>query len=99
MDWNDLVDSLMSDERLLANLVGIHIVLGVILVGSFLVRRLLGHGGNVLVRWTGLTWLDGVNREAMRGVRSMLFWCGLGLMAATVVSMSVYHVSGRDLRG
>src|SRR5207253_2691131 len=30
--------------------------------------------------------------------RSLLFWCALGLMILTVISGSIYHLAGRDVR-
>jgi small conductance mechanosensitive channel len=98
MDLNALVNSLMNDERLLAHLVGIHVVLLVILFASVALRKALKHGGDQFVRWTGLHWLDGMSREATQSMRAMLFWATLTLMGASLVSMAAYHVSGRDLR-
>lgn len=90
---------IFNDERLLANLIGIHIVLAVLLVVSVILRKLLKHGGESAARWTGLHWLDGVSKEAVKGMRSMLFWTTVALMIVSVGSMAVYHMSGRDARG
>ena len=70
----------LNDERLLANLIGIHVVLAAILVVSILLRKMFKNGGEQLVRWTGLAWLDGASREAVKGVRSILFWSTIALM-------------------
>jgi small conductance mechanosensitive channel len=98
MDLNALVGGLLNNDRLLANLVGIHVILGALLLASVLVRKTFKHGGRQFVRWTHLHWLEGLNREAHRSLRGLLFWVTLGLMAASIVSMGVYHASGRDLR-
>jgi hypothetical protein len=50
------------------------------------------------VRWTGLHWLDGLSNEATKGMRAMLFWTTVVFMIATITSMVLYHVSGRDVR-
>ncbi len=88
----------LNDERLLANLIGIHVVLAVLLVVSFLLRKVLKNGGEQLARWTGLAWLDGISKEAVKGTRSMVFWTTVVLMVVSVASMAAYHVSGRDAR-
>ena len=74
----------LNDERLLANLIGIHVVLAVILIASIILRKLLKNSGDHLTRWTALQWLEGISREAVKGLRSMLFWS----TAATAVSVS-----------
>jgi small-conductance mechanosensitive channel len=88
----------LNDERLLANLIGIHVVLGVLLVVSILLRKLLKNGGDQVVRWTGMQWLDGVSKEAVKGTRALLFWTTVVLMLVSVGSMAAYHISGRDVR-
>ena len=85
----------LNDERLLANLIGIHLVLGVVLILSIVLRKLLKNGGEQFVRWTGMQWLDSATKEAVKGMRSILFWATIALMIATVVSMVGYHLSGR----
>jgi small-conductance mechanosensitive channel len=89
---------LLNDDRLLANLISIHVVLAVLVVVSIILRKLLKNGGEQVSRWTGLTWLDGVSKEAVKGMRAMLFWTTIALMVVSVASMAVYHVSGRDAR-
>ena len=56
------------------------------------------HGGNQIVGWTGLHWLDGVSKEAVRRGRSLLFWVNIGLMILSVVGGVVYQFMGRDIR-
>lgn len=90
--------AVFSDDRLLANLVGIHLVLIAIFSASVLLRRGLSRGGDTLVRWTGLHWLDGLSREASKGARTLLFWSTVALMITAVVSTFVYHFSGHDIR-
>jgi moderate conductance mechanosensitive channel len=85
----------LNDERLLANLIGIHIALAVVLILSILLRKLLKNTGEQFIRWTGLTWLESASKEAVRSMRSMLFWVTIVMMAVCVVSMVVYHFSGR----
>ncbi len=95
MDLNQI----LNDERLLANLIGVHVVLGVILGVSILLRRLLKQGGEQVSRWTGLAWLDSLGKEASKGLRAVLFWATVLLMIASIVTMIAFHVSGRDVRG
>jgi small conductance mechanosensitive channel len=85
----------LNDERLLANLIGIHIVLGVILLVSIVLRKLLKTGSEQVSRLTGLAWLDDASKEAGKSLRTILFWCTIVLMIGSVVSLAVYHVSGR----
>ncbi|MCS7044854.1 MAG: mechanosensitive ion channel family protein [Gemmataceae bacterium] len=86
------------DDRLLANLVAVHVILAAILVVSFVVRKLLLHGSDSLVRWTGLSWLERVGEEAKRRTRALMFWVTLVAVAAAMASATVYHVLGRDVR-
>lgn len=94
MDFSQWLD----DDRLLANLIGIHVVLGVLLLVSILLGRFLRNGSEQFVRWTGLSWLDGISKEAIKGTRTMLFWSTVVLMIASIASMAAYHLSGRDAR-
>lgn len=87
-----------ADDRLLANLIAVHAALGAILAASFVVRKILLHGGNSLVRWTGLHWLDHVGKEANRRIRTLMFWTTLLALVAAVAIGIVYHVAGRDAR-
>jgi small-conductance mechanosensitive channel len=86
------------DERLLANLIGMHVALALILVVSVALRKLLKRGGQGLGHWTGLRWLDGLGKEATRGLRAVVFWTTLALMGVTVIGMIGYHFTGRDVR-
>ncbi len=88
----------LNDDRLLANLIGIHLVLAVLLILSVVLRRSLKSASEQLARWTGLQWLDAVSKEAGKGMRAVLFWSTVGLMVVSIVSMAAYHLSGRDLR-
>src|ERR1043165_728382 len=88
----------LNDERLLANLIGIHVVLAVVLFVSIVFRKLLKNGGEQFVRWTGLHWLDGISKEAVKAMRSLLFWCTVTLMIVSVASTGLYHASGHDIR-
>src|SRR5688500_13641296 len=98
MDLHTRIGQWLGDDRLLANLVGLHVCLAGVLIFSILVRKLLIHGGAVLVRWTGLHWLDGFSQEAVRRIRSLLFWSTLCTIAVLYLAGGVYHFSGRDAR-
>ncbi len=93
MDW--LTN--FADDRLLTNLIGLHIILGAVLLVSVIMRRIIMHGGSHLVRWTGYRWLDGFSKEAVRHLRALLFWSTLGLMACVFISAIIYHLVGRDM--
>lgn len=98
MDLLQRLSDFLGDDRLLANLIGVHLILGLILIVSFLVRKTLLHGGNSLVRWTGLHWLDQVGKEANRRVRALMFWTTLLALAVSLACGVVYHAAGRDMR-
>jgi small-conductance mechanosensitive channel len=85
----------LNDERLLANLIGIHVVLAVVLIVSVVLRKLLKNGGDQVARWTACHWLEGASKEAVKSMRSMLFWTTIVLMVVSVISMAAYHISGR----
>lgn len=92
------LSKVFNDDRLLANLISIHVVLAVLVIVSIILRKLLKNGGEQVSRWTGMTWLDGVSKEAVKGMRAMLFWTTIVMMVVSVASMAIYHVSGHDAR-
>ncbi len=93
MDWlNNL--SAFADHRLLANLIGLHLLLGLIYVTSLILRGVIMHGGSQIVGWTGLHWLDGVSKEAVRRARAFLFWATISLMLLSVVGGVAYQLWG-----
>ncbi|MBI3407369.1 MAG: mechanosensitive ion channel [Planctomycetes bacterium] len=98
MDLHTRIGNLLSDERLLINLIGAHVLLGAVLLVSAILRKLLIHGGDHVARWTGLRWLDGISKEATRRVRALLFWATLCVMVAVVAGAVIYHIAGRDMR-
>jgi small conductance mechanosensitive channel len=98
MDLNALVNSVLNNERLLANLIGIHVVLGGLLVFSVGLRKLFKHSTKRFVRWSELKWLHGLDRQAHRSLRCGLFWLTLGLMALAIAAMAIYHYCERDIR-
>lgn len=93
------LSNLLTDDRFLFNLLAVHGIVALLLIGSVFIRRVLVQGGDQLVRLTGLTWLDGIGREATRRARAVLFWSTLGLMAVTLAAGLIYHSLGRDVRG
>jgi small conductance mechanosensitive channel len=88
----------LSDDRLLFNLVAIHVLLGATLVVSIILRRLLVHGSKHVVHMTGLRWLHGVSNEASKRIRSLLFWLTLGVMATIILGGIGYHYFQNDIR-
>lgn len=98
MNLYERLGQILTDERLLSNLIALHVLFGLILVGSMIARRILISGGDSLSNWTGLHWLDGISREATRRGRAILFWVTLLLLFTSVVGSVVYHLAGRDIR-
>jgi len=98
MDLIAQITDVIADERLLANLIGVHALLGVILIASFTVRKVLLRGGARLGRWTGIEWIEHYQEEASRRVRSLLFWLTLCSLVAALAVGIVYHAAGRDIR-
>lgn len=93
------IGEFLSDDRLLFNLIAIHVLLVTGLVASIVLRRLLVHGSNHVVHLTGLHWLEGMGKEAGRRMRVVFFWGTLGTLALFIVGGCIYHVAGRDVRG
>src|SRR4026208_180231 len=88
----------LNDDRLLANLIGIHVFLAAVLVVAVILRKLLRNGSEQIGRLTGSQWLDGFSKDAVKSVRAILFWATVGLMVVSVVSMAAYHLSGRHIQ-
>jgi small-conductance mechanosensitive channel len=98
MHFLSRVGQFLADDRLLYNVIGVHVLLGTTLLVSFILRRLLAHGSNRLATASGIAWLNDVGQEAARRARAGLFWVTLGLMGAIVVAGGGYHVLGRNAR-
>jgi small conductance mechanosensitive channel len=92
------IGDILGNDRLLFNLMAIHALLGFALVVSQLIKYLLARGGDHLVHFTGQHWLDGLNKEAVRRAKNVLFWLTLGTMVVIVVAGGLYHAKGRDVR-
>jgi small conductance mechanosensitive channel len=88
----------LTDERLHVHLLGLLTAVTVILIASLLLRLALKRGGEQLAHWTGLHWLDGLSREVARHARAFVLWSTLGLVLVCALALSLYHVSGQDLR-
>src|SRR5262249_15555170 len=84
-------------DRLLFNLMAIHGLVAVALIVSILIKHVLVRGSDRLAAFTGLQWLDGVSKEAIRRARSVLFWLTVGAMTLIVAGGIVYHLSGGDI--
>lgn len=98
MDFYDRIMHILADDRLLANLVAMHVFLAVTLVLSVFLRYVLVHGSTQLVRLMGARWLDGVGQEATRRVRAFLFWLTLLVMVVGIGAGVIYHLAGQDIR-
>ncbi len=98
MDFPALADELLANERLLANLIGIHVVLGALLLLSYLLRKSFQHGISAFIRWTELHWLNPLHERAHRMLGRILFWTTLGLMFVACAATAVYHWLGQDIR-
>jgi small conductance mechanosensitive channel len=96
MHFLSRIGDFLADDRLLYNIIGVHVLLGATLLVSFILRRLLLHGSDRLVHVSGMPWLHGVGQEAARRARSGLFWITLTVMGLIVVSGGIYHVLGRN---
>jgi small conductance mechanosensitive channel len=91
-------EHLLSEERFTANLIAAHGAILVLVLASLVLRRLLTHGGDGLIRWTGARGFDAVGKEATRQGHTLLFWLTLGAIVLTLAGSGVYHFSGRDIR-
>jgi small-conductance mechanosensitive channel len=98
MDLHSLIGDVLGNDRLLFNLMAIHALIGIALIVSQIIKYVLARGGDHLVHFTGLHWLDGFNKEAVRRAKNVLFWLTFGTMCVIVVAGGVYHSKGRDVR-
>jgi small conductance mechanosensitive channel len=98
MDIIYIIGNFLSDDRLLFNLIAIHLLLGATLLVSVILRKLLVHGSKHMVHMTGFTWLHGVSHEASKRMRSLLFWITLGVMATIILGGIGYHFLENDIR-
>lgn len=98
MDPHTSLGDFLTEDRFLFNLIAIHALVGVTLIVSMIVKHILVRGSDRLAQFTGLHWLDGVSKEAMRRARAVLFWLTLGAMVLIVAGGIAYHLGGRDVR-
>ncbi len=96
--FSAIANSLLNNERLLANLIGIHLVLGALILLSVALRKAFKHGTKQCVCWTEMHWLKDAHKQAHRGMRIVLFWLTLALMILAAAGMAVYHFTGQDIR-
>jgi small conductance mechanosensitive channel len=98
MDIRAFVDSVLNNERLLANLIGIHLVLAALILLSVAARKTFKHGTQRLIRWTEIAWLNRIHKQAHRSLRGIMFWLTLALMILACAGMALYHYAGQDIR-
>ena len=90
--------SSLTDDRVLTHLlVAYGLVMGLVLV-SFLIRRLLGRGGERLATWTGQAWLADMGRDAAGRAQTVLARLTLLGVLGVALGMAAYHLAGRDVR-
>ena len=68
----------ITDDRLVSNLIALHVLLALILVVSVVLRKLIVHGGSQLAHWTGMHRLDDIGKEAVRHTPRRLVLGDLG---------------------
>ena len=90
-------NNILGNERLLVNLIAIHVVLGVVLIGSLLIRKFLLQGSRHLVRFTGKDWLGNFHQEAERSIRSLLFWMTVLTLFAVGAAGAGYHILAPEI--
>jgi moderate conductance mechanosensitive channel len=93
-----LVNGLLGDERLLANLIGICVVFGGLVVAAFVFHKAFKHGIQRFIAWSEFHWLHCAHERAQRILRAVLLWTTLGLMVTGTIAMGVYHFAGQDIR-
>src|SRR5947207_5614006 len=98
MEWSVKVAAFLSDDRLLANLIAVHILLVGLLLLSFMIRHLLQRSGQRFLSLFGFSWLRGVTEEATGAARDLVYWLTLALMAVGMAGGAFYHFAGRDIR-
>src|SRR5437879_5465186 len=98
MNFSQLWNSLLNDDRLLAHLVGAAAILGVLVLVSWLIYAIFRTSMHRFVCWCEIRWLHDAHEHAHRGLRRLIFWVTLGLMVTTIVAMGVYHSAGQDIR-
>src|SRR5947209_9515084 len=98
MDFFSRLGSTLADGRLGVNLIAVHGLITLVVLGSLILRRLLQHGQSRLIRWSGLRWLEAAGEEAVRHARAVLFWLTMGSVALALAGGVAYHSAGRDIR-
>jgi small conductance mechanosensitive channel len=92
------VRDLLTEPRFVANVTVIYGGVVVMVLLSLVTRRLIGHGGEHLSRWTGLHWLDRFGREAAHRSRRLIAWLTWAAVVVLGAGGVVYHAVGRDVR-
>lgn len=98
MEWSSKIATFLGDDRLLANLIAVHVGLALILCVSYLVRRLVFRFGERLFGSLGASWMRGVSEEASDAARNLIYWVTMLAMAACIVAAVLYHIAARDVR-
>jgi small conductance mechanosensitive channel len=87
-----------SDSRFTANVIAVHGLVVVAILICLLLRRLLARGGRQIVERTGWKWIEPVVEEATRHGRRLVLWLTIAAALVLVVSGTMYHRAGRDIR-
>ncbi len=95
MDFLSRVNALLTDSRFVANLIAVHATIVAVVLVSIIIRRLLTHGGNRLIHWTGL---ERLSKEVTRHGHTLLFWITAALIPLILAGGLAYHLLGRDIR-
>jgi small conductance mechanosensitive channel len=90
--------SSLADGRLGPNLIAIHGLITITVLGSLLLRRVLLRSGGRLGHWTGVRWLETAGEEAARRASTLLFLLTVIAVVLTFAGGIAYHVAGRDAR-
>ena len=95
MNFLSRASTLLTDSRFVANLIAVHATIVAVVLVSIIIRRLLTHGGNRLIHWTGL---ERLSKEVTRHGHTMLFWITAALIPLILAGGLAYHLLGRDIR-
>jgi small conductance mechanosensitive channel len=93
----DTVTTVVNEERFTANLIAAHAAVGLLIVATFVLRRLLRRGSSQLAH-LGLPWLGALNGTAARAARRLLFWVTVLAILGVLAAGTAYHAVGRDVR-
>jgi small-conductance mechanosensitive channel len=98
MTWYTSLRDLLTDDRLMANVIAGHALVTITFLLAVLTRRGLREAGEGLKIPFATAWIHSLGDQAVKSARDMVFWATIALHTLIATAVIGYHFVGRDIR-